>query len=104
MGDVTNVDRELPMEWVVPDDVRSVLATNLSIVRSEHETTLTFFEAIMPPCESLESATSIRARCVARVVIASSRLPEIAELFAKVAASPEQAERDDGMRPEDSPS
>lgn len=100
MADVTSMDRELAIEWVVSDDLRSVLATNVSIVRTEHETTLSFFETVMPPYQSLASATSIRARCVARVVIASSRLREIADLFVKVAGDSDAAQRDEGRGPD----
>ncbi len=95
MGDVTKVP-QVPLEWVVSDDVPSALATNLSIVETEHETTLTFFEVVMPPYQLLGSTTSLRARAVARVVIASSRLREFADVFARVAAAHEPADRNVG--------
>ncbi len=96
MTDMTKVPR-VPLEWVVPEGVPSFLATNLSIVQTEHETALTFFEVALPPYQLLESTTSLRARAVARVVIASSRLREFADVFARVAAA--QGQASDGVDP-----
>ncbi len=74
----------IPVEWYVPDTVISRYATNLVVQRNDHETIISFFELPPPlvigtPDEvkaHLQTLHSVRAVCVARVIIANGRTPD----------------------------
>jgi hypothetical protein len=81
------VELELPIEWYVPDATVTKYATNMVIQHTEHEFILSFFE-VAPPLligtpskEVLEGLKSIRAECVARIVIARDRMPGFVEIL-----------------------
>ncbi len=73
----------LPLEWHVPEDLTCQFATNLIVQHTGHEFIVSFFQ-VAPPIifgpveeakEQLASIESVKAECVARIVIASSRMP-----------------------------
>lgn len=72
---------EIPIEWYVPDSIVSQYATNMVIQHFEHEFIISFFDTKpplivgVPSKEVLESLKSIRAECVARIVVAAARMP-----------------------------
>jgi hypothetical protein len=81
--------RNIPIDWQVPDDLRSEYATNVLAQHGEHEIFLLFFQA-QPPIivgelaereEQLEALKGIPARCVAKVIISPDRLEEIIHLL-----------------------
>jgi hypothetical protein len=74
----------IPLEWYVPDDLESKFATNIVVQRSEYEVVLNFFEIERPLImiddtevtrKQWQSLETIRARCVARVVVSQERMP-----------------------------
>jgi hypothetical protein len=83
----TTRGRQVPVVFHIGDDIVSRAATNLVAQCGEHESFLSFFEANPPiivgtPTEqaaTLASVESVLAKCVARVVIPTSRLGEFIE-------------------------
>jgi uncharacterized protein DUF3467 len=76
---------EFPIEWYVPDSIKSQYATNMVVQHTEQEFILSFFET-RPPLllgnlteEDIKAIPSIRAECVARIVIARDRMPKFVE-------------------------
>jgi hypothetical protein len=76
---------ELPIQWVVPDSLVARYANNLIVQHSEHEYIISFFET-KPPLivgeitkEALDSIKSIRATCVAQIIVAKDRFPGFVE-------------------------
>lgn len=74
----------LPIEWHIPDDIQARYATNMVAQHLEHEFLISFFD-IWPPillgspeeiAEKLKEVKSVRASCVARIVIAEEKLPD----------------------------
>lgn len=81
----------LPIEWYFPEGLTSRYATNLVVQHTEHEFTLSFFELRQPvvlgsPEErkaKLEQIHSVRAECVARVIVSAGRMPEFLGVLQK---------------------
>jgi len=79
---------ELPVEWHVPDTVISRFVTNMVVQHTEHEFLISFFE-IKPPILFTEESrreiqkihASVRADCVARVVVAPERMGRFIEVL-----------------------
>ncbi len=79
-----NIGVEVPIEWSMPESMVSRYATNLVVQNGEHEFTLNFYEVRVPiilgsPDEQIEQLSkidSVRADCVARIIIAADRLEE----------------------------
>ena len=72
-----------PLDFHVSDSMESRYATNMVVQHSEHEFIIYFFE-VLPPLllgepgvikAKLSDIDSIRAECVARIVIAAERMP-----------------------------
>lgn len=88
---------QLPIEWCYPDDLISRYATNMVVQYTEHEYTISFFE-VRPPLllgtpeqisERLKAIDSVKATCVARVIVAADRLQDFIDaLQANVARRP----------------
>lgn len=73
---------ELPIEWYIPESMVSQYATNMVVQHSEDEFIISFFDT-KPPLiigepnkEVLESLKSIRAQCIARIIVSASRMPK----------------------------
>ena len=73
-----------PLEWHVPDDLASHYATNFVVQHTDAEFILSFFE-IVPPIvvgseeerrAQIEKIPSVRADCVARIIVSPQRLPD----------------------------
>lgn len=83
-GDVPEGAIGVPIEWRVPDTIIPRYATNMIVQNSEHEFVISFFEVTPPvllgsPEDQIKQAMaigSIPANCVARIVVAASRMPE----------------------------
>jgi hypothetical protein len=81
--------RELPIEWHFPGDITSRYATNLVVQSTEHEFTISFFEIRQPillgsPEDrkiQLEQMKSVRAECVARIIVGAERMPEFVRVL-----------------------
>jgi len=74
----------LPLEWHIPDGILSRYVTNIVVQHTEHEFIISFFE-VRPPIvlgsdeekeAQLKQIDSVRAECVARIVVAADRLPD----------------------------
>ncbi len=81
----------LKLEWRIPEGLAGRYATNMVVQRTEHEFILSFFEAYPPmvigsPDEikaQLEQLETVRAECIARIIVAASRMPEFVEVLQK---------------------
>lgn len=80
-----------PLEWNIPDDIVARYATNMIIQRAENEFIISFFE-VKPPVllgnpdeiiEQVRKIKSIRANCVAQVIIAAEKMPTFVEALQK---------------------
>jgi hypothetical protein len=79
----------LPIEWYYPEDIISRYATNMVVQHTEHEFIISFFE-IQPPVvlgeieareAQLDKIESVRANCIARVIVAPERLAEFIQVL-----------------------
>lgn len=76
---------QIPIEWHVPDDVEARYVTNVVVQTVEHGHLISFFQTLPPiviggPAEvesQLKELKSIRAVCVARIIVASEKIPGI---------------------------
>ena len=75
---------QVPIEWHVSENVDSKYATHLVIQHSEHEFIVNFFEMRLPLIlgnqdqvrEQWQNIKSVRAECVARIIVAPDRMQE----------------------------
>lgn len=76
--------RELPFEWHFPDGLITRYANQMFLMTAESEFVLCFFEAHPPVVigkseeeieEKAKQVKTIKAECVARIVIAKDRMP-----------------------------
>lgn len=78
----------IPLEFVIPDDLATKVATNMIVQHSEHEFFIYFFEA-QPPLilgeteADLKKMKKIRAKCVAKVIVAADRMEEFVDVWNK---------------------
>jgi hypothetical protein len=76
---------DIPIEWYIPESLMSRYATNMIVQNSEHEYIISFFDMRppiiigVPPKEVLEHLKSIRATCVAQLIVAKDRMPGFVE-------------------------
>ncbi len=79
----------LPIDWHVSDNVISRYATNLTVQHTEHEFIVSFFE-ITPPLllgsaedrkAKAEQLSSVRANCIARIIVAAERMPKFVSVL-----------------------
>jgi len=79
----------VPIQWHVPEDLTCQYATNLVVQHTEHEFVISFFRTAPPlivgtPEETraqLEQIGYVRADCVARIVVAASRMPDFVQVL-----------------------
>lgn len=79
----------IPLTWNVPPGLVSRYATNFVVQHSDHEFAIYFFEALPPlligePSEvkrQLQQIGSISANCVAKVIVAAERMPQLIALL-----------------------
>ncbi|MHB8626013.1 MAG: DUF3467 domain-containing protein [Aggregatilineales bacterium] len=83
------INLSVPIEWHTSETVSAKYATNIVVQRAEHEVIISFFE-IYPPiilgsreemAEQIQEITSVRAECVARIVLSPARLSEFINLL-----------------------
>lgn len=81
------IQSRIPIEWHVPESIKSVYATNIVVQHTEQEFIISFFMT-KPPLiigtvtkEVLDSLQSIRAECVAQIIVASDRMPRFVKAF-----------------------
>jgi len=85
----------LPIDWHIPDALIPRYATNIVVQHTEHEFVISFFEIPPPillgsPDEQAAQArglTSVRAECLARIVVSPSRMPEFLDVLQGVFAA-----------------
>jgi hypothetical protein len=71
---------EVPIEWYMPESLISRYATNMIVQHSEHEFIISFFDTPPPlilsesRIEELQKIKSIRATCVAQIIVAKDRM------------------------------
>src|SRR5690349_16522991 len=79
----------VPIKWHVPEDITPRYATNFVVQFTGHEFVLSFFET-RPPIvlgspeeqrEQLENLGSVRANCVAQIVVSPTRMIELVKLL-----------------------
>jgi hypothetical protein len=79
-------EREIPLIWDIPEDLTSGYATNMLVQIGEHEFFVSFFEA-QPPIiikpQDVEKLESVRAECLARLVILPDRMEAFIEVLQK---------------------
>jgi len=75
---------QVPIEWHISEELDSKYATNLVIQHSEHEFIINFFEMHHPLIfgdpdhvrEQWQKLESVRAECVARIIVSPNRMQE----------------------------
>ncbi|MCC6458041.1 MAG: DUF3467 domain-containing protein [Caldilineaceae bacterium] len=74
--------KDIPIEWDFPEDLQTLYANNFLVQHSESEFIVSFFE-VFPPLllgepeeiqKQVEQLSSIRSRCVARIVIPTQKM------------------------------
>ncbi len=76
---------EVPIEWHIPESLVSRYATNMIVQHSEHEFILSFFDTPPPlilgesRIDELKKIKSIRATCVAQIIVAKDRMPRFVD-------------------------
>ena len=76
-------DTIIPIDWHVPEGVMTPFATNMLVQTIETEFKISFFE-IKPAIRLNKSdplPESVRADCVASVIISANRLPKFVEVL-----------------------
>jgi len=76
--------KEIPIEWIIPEDTVTRYASNMVVQHTESEFIISFFETQPPiilgtPDEAealMSQLRSVRAKCVARVVVSPKRMEE----------------------------
>jgi len=89
----------VPIEWVVPDTVNSVYATNIVAQQDEHEVVISFFEVRKPVIlgdpdavsSKMAALSKVPAVCVARISIHPDRLSGFIEALRQVEKRTAQA-------------
>lgn len=74
--------RDVPIEWHIPENLPTQYATNVIVTHTDNEFIVSFFETFPPLIvgepdqvqKQVEALESIRARCVARIVVSPSRM------------------------------
>ena len=77
-------ERDIPVIWDFPEDLASEYVTNILVQPGEHEFFVSFFD-IPPPVllkpTDVEKLESVRAECIARLVIAPERMQSFIDVL-----------------------
>ena len=81
-------ERQVLIEWHIPEGIVSKYATNMVVQRSDQEFILSFFE-LLPPIifgtpqdlAKLDTVSSVRAECIARIIVSSERMTKFLEVL-----------------------
>lgn len=76
--------KQLPLEWHLPEDLPSHYVNNIVVQQTPHEFIISFFETLPPLIlgspeeqqQQLEALTSVRAKCVARIIVNPNRMKD----------------------------
>ncbi len=87
--ELPDANRQLPLEWHIPEHLPCQYATNIVAQHTKHEFILSFFRASPPIIlgspksaeEQIRRLESVRAECVARVIVAPGRMAEFVEVL-----------------------
>lgn len=76
---------EVPIEWVIPEDIFPRFASNMVIQHLENEFLISFFE-IKPPIRigevnEVEKIDKVKADCVCQVIVSEKKLPEFIKVL-----------------------
>ncbi len=73
----------IPIEWHIPEGVMTPFATNMLVIAIENEFKISFFE--LKPAIRLDKSdpmpTSVRADCVASIIVTADRLAKFVEVL-----------------------
>lgn len=79
-------ERQIPIEWVFPEDLTSGYATNILVQIGQNEFFISFFE-MSPPvimnAADLDTIESVQAYCIARIIVTPDRLNEFIAVLQK---------------------
>lgn len=84
--------RNVPVTYDVPDGMVAEYATHMVVQNGDRETFLLFFQ-VQPPIISgeaeerqkqLEALTSVSARCVAKIILAPAKIPEMIKALQEI--------------------
>jgi len=80
-------ERNLPINWYVPEYLKSKYATNIIVQATENEFIISFYELpppiILNPVEDLKNLDSVTAECVARIIVAGNKMPEFLDVLTR---------------------
>lgn len=79
-------ERRVPLVWSFPDDLVSGYATNMLVQSGDNELYVSFFESPPPVLftpDDAKSLESVKAECIARIVISPDRMPKFIEALQK---------------------
>lgn len=85
--------KRVPLDWVVPSDIKSCYATHIVAQRLENEVVLNFFEVQKPLIigspekenkAEWDKIKSIEAKCVAKVIISLTEMPKFLKAMASI--------------------
>ena len=89
MPDTKDQIIDLPIEWIIPDELENKYATNLVIQNTNNEYILSFFE-IYPPMvlgtpeyqlEQYKKMKTVPAKCVARIIVSPSNMNDFSKII-----------------------
>jgi hypothetical protein len=91
VGMAQRVALQMKIEWHFPEELRGTFANHMVIQRDENEVFLSFFEVQPPvitdPKEAVQKSgklQTIRATCVAKIVISSARFATFANTMQSI--------------------
>ena len=76
--------RVVPIEWAIPPNIITRVASNVIVQHTAEEFLISFFEIVPPPfigtdeeiAEQYAQISSVRATCVARVLVTPARMEQ----------------------------
>lgn len=79
----------LPIEWYVPEDLKSQYATNMVIQHTDQEFLISFFEIKNPiivgsdeeVMSKYQEIGKIKANCIARIIVTPDRMKEFIDIL-----------------------
>ena len=82
---------KVPIEWYVSEDIKSQYATNMIVQHTGEEFLISFFEMEQPLLlgnrdevkSKLETIGTIRAKCIARIIVTPQRMKKFVEAMTK---------------------
>jgi len=80
---------DLPIEWIIPENIVNKYATNIVVQNTNNEYILSFFEIYPPlilgPAEDqyrqAKELKSVPARCVARIIVSPTNMKDFLKVI-----------------------